>query len=88
MDSACALQIGSQIRCPHCRQWHPVITGHTEGTEYTVRMLYFVCRTGRYYAGQTGQTRGWEMRRNHRDERRGLVIQRELWGLEPGIGKH
>ncbi len=43
------------MRCPHCQRWHAVIAGHTEGTDYTVRMRYFECRGLRYYAGQQGQ---------------------------------
>ena len=46
------LQPGDELRCPHCRQWHRVVAQHTTGTEYTLRMLYFVCRQGHYYAGQ------------------------------------
>jgi hypothetical protein len=43
---------GAQIRCPHCRRWHPVIERHAEGTPYARRMLYWECRGGFYYAGQ------------------------------------
>ncbi len=49
------LQPGDELRCPHCHRWHPVIAGHTEGTNYTVRMRYFACRGLRYYAGQQSQ---------------------------------
>jgi hypothetical protein len=60
MDRNPPLTLGAQIRCPHCRQWHEVVSGHNEGTEYTMRMLYFGCRGGRYYAGQIGQvSRHW-----------------------------
>ena len=55
-ENRVALQIGSLVLCPHCRRWHPVTTGHTEGTPYTQAMLYFFCRGGRYYAGQLGQS--------------------------------
>jgi hypothetical protein len=48
------LRDGAQIRCPHCRQWHSVSHGHTEGTDYTLQMLYFTCRGLRYYAGHDG----------------------------------
>lgn len=48
------LQPGDELRCPHCPQWHVVITQHATGTEYTRRMLYFACRQGHYYAGQIG----------------------------------
>jgi hypothetical protein len=37
------LKIGDLLRCPHCRRWHPLVKGHTEGTAYTLRMLYFDC---------------------------------------------
>ena len=50
------LQPGSLVLCPHCGRWHPVSLGHTTGTPYTQAMLYFMCRGGRYYAGQLGQT--------------------------------
>lgn len=56
MDSTLRLQPGTQILCPLCRKWHAVTSIHTEGTDYTVRMLYFVCRGLRYYAGQGGLT--------------------------------
>ena len=39
---------------PHCRRWHPVTAKHAEGTEYTVRMLYWDCQGASYYAGQIG----------------------------------
>src|SRR5687768_4917689 len=55
MDVA-PLQPGSQVLCPHCRGWHPVFLGHTEGTPYSQAMMYWVCRGGRYYAGQRGHT--------------------------------
>lgn len=56
MDSAAPLNVGSMVLCPHCRRSHPVMKGHSEGTPYTQAMLYFMCRGGRYYAGQLGQT--------------------------------
>jgi hypothetical protein len=46
----------SQLHCPHCRAWHPVITIHTEGTAYTIAMRYWLCRGQRFYAGQDGGT--------------------------------
>jgi hypothetical protein len=54
MDTSDKLREGTHIRCPHCRQWHSVSHGHTEGTDYTLQMLYFTCRGLRYYAGQDG----------------------------------
>ena len=48
------LEVGDAVRCPHCRQWHPVIQPYTEGTAYTLAMLLFVCRQQTYYAGQQG----------------------------------
>jgi hypothetical protein len=48
------LQRGHELRCPHCGRWHRVIVRHTEGTDYTQRMLYWECRTRVYYAGQIG----------------------------------
>ncbi len=55
MEHTVRLDVGAEVRCSHCHRWHPVIAGHTEGTDYTVRMRYFVCRGLRYYAGQQGQ---------------------------------
>jgi hypothetical protein len=48
------LKVGDLLRCPHCRRWHPVVKWHSEGTAYTLRMLYFECRGQRYYAGTGG----------------------------------
>ena len=45
------LRVDSLLLCPHCRKWHPVIEGHTEGTPYTQAMLYFMCRGERYLRG-------------------------------------
>lgn len=55
MEHTVRLDVDAKVRCPHCHRWHPVIAGHTEGTDYTVRMRYFECRGLRYYAGQQGQ---------------------------------
>ncbi len=55
MEHTVCLDVGTEVRCPHCHRWHPVIAGHTEGTDYTVRIRYFECRGLRYYAGQQGQ---------------------------------
>jgi hypothetical protein len=52
MDNPPRLQPGSQIRCPHCRRWHPAIKPYDVGTEYTRAMLFVECRGGRYYVGQ------------------------------------
>ena len=56
MDNPPRMQLGSQIRCPHCRRWHDVIAVHPTGTDYTIKMRYFECRDQRYYAGQEGGT--------------------------------
>jgi len=48
------LGAGSQIRCPHCQHWHPLIKPYADGTDYTRAMLFFECRGGRYYAAQEG----------------------------------
>ena len=48
------LEPGEELRCPHCRQWHPVIAPHTEGTLYTLDMLYWECAKGVYFAGSRG----------------------------------
>jgi hypothetical protein len=50
------LEEGDELQCPHCKRWHPVTACHTEGTDYTVRMLYWRCTKGLYYAGQIGST--------------------------------
>lgn len=48
------LEEGDELLCPHCRRWHPVTAQHTEGTNYTLQMLYWRCVKGMYYAGQRG----------------------------------
>ena len=48
------LEPGDELRCPHCRRWHPVTTWHTEGTPYTQQMLYWKCAKGMYFAGTRG----------------------------------
>ena len=35
------LHFGDMVKCPHCRRWHPAVKWHTEGTDYTLNMLYF-----------------------------------------------
>jgi hypothetical protein len=50
------LHPGDEVRCPHCRRWHPVIQKYREGTQYTMHMLMWNCRGGSYYAGQIGTT--------------------------------
>jgi hypothetical protein len=35
------LKVGDLLHCPHCRRWHPVVKWHSEGTAYTLRMIYF-----------------------------------------------
>ncbi len=57
------LQPGAEIRCPHCRRWHPVISKHTDGTEYTRAMLYWLCRSATYDAGQLGGNSRYPTRR-------------------------
>jgi hypothetical protein len=32
---------GDELRCPHCRQWHPVTAKHADGAESTRNMLYW-----------------------------------------------
>jgi hypothetical protein len=60
------LEPGREVRCPQCGHWHAVQSIHTEGTAYTIRMLYFECCGGRYYAGQ----QGYESRHDVRPARR------------------
>ena len=57
------LAIGDELRCPHCRRWHPLVIGATEGTPYAVDMLFFECVKGLYYAGQIGGSSRFETRR-------------------------
>lgn len=45
------LQPGDELRCPHCRKWHPLIQTSTEGTEAAIRMLFFECEGLRYFGG-------------------------------------
>ncbi len=48
------LEAGDELRCPHCRRWHPVAATNSAGTEYTRLMMFWECRELRYYAGQIG----------------------------------
>ena len=48
------LEPGDEVRCPQCRQWHPVEDPHSEGTPYTLDMLYWECAKGMYFAGSRG----------------------------------
>jgi len=48
------LHPGDLVKCPHCRRWHHAIRWQTEGTDYTLKMLYVECKGLRYYAGQDG----------------------------------
>ena len=59
------LHPGAHTRCPHCRQWHAVHHAHTEGTDYTLLMLYFTCRGLPFYAGQAGCPGGLIPRASH-----------------------
>jgi len=43
------LEPGDELRFPHCGRWHPVISTHSDGTEYTRAMLYWLCRRETYY---------------------------------------
>jgi hypothetical protein len=64
MDDQPRLQPGSQGRCPHCRRWHDVIAVHTIGTDYTIKMRYWICRGRTFYAGQDGGESRHETRTN------------------------
>ena len=75
------LQRGS-VKCPHW-QWHPIRHIHTEGTAYTVQMMYFVCRGGRYYAGNEGTTSRHETRSPTGPARLGKLELEPAVGLEP-----
>ena len=33
MEHTVRLDVDAKVHCPHCHRWHPVISGHTEGTE-------------------------------------------------------
>jgi hypothetical protein len=78
MDTLPHLQPGSQLHCPHCHRWHPVIAVHTTGTAYTVAMRYWECRGNRYYAGQEGGT--------SRNPVRNLTRQYAVSGPSIGFG--
>ena len=45
------LRPGDELLCPHCRKWHLLIQTSTEGTDATIRMLYFECRGLQYFGG-------------------------------------
>jgi len=46
-----SLAPGDELRCPHCYNWHALIQKHAEGTDATVRILYFECRGLPYFGG-------------------------------------
>jgi hypothetical protein len=54
MESNPTLEVGSQIRCPHCHRWHRVVRKYAVGTDYTRLMLMWECRGGFYFAGHIG----------------------------------
>ena len=57
------LEPGDELHCLHCRRWHPVFAPHTEGTDATLKMLYWECRGLRYFAGFVGAPSRHETRR-------------------------
>ena len=67
------LEPGDEVRCPRCRGWHPVVALHTEGTPYTLDMLYWECSKGRYFQVHAGPSAG--IRRGDRCEWRDGGIQ-------------
>ena len=48
------LEPGDELRCPIAGEWHSVIAPHSEGTPYTIDMLFWECRKGMYFAGSRG----------------------------------
>ena len=61
------LEPGDELRCPHCRRWHPLSQRQTEGTATGADMLYFKCRGLAYFGGFIGQDGGrHETRRDKR----------------------
>ena len=85
-DTELRLQIGSLVLCPHCRGWHPVTLGHTEGTPYTLAMMYFVCRGGWYYAGQLGLVSRHLTRESVTDSLQGAERRKPLMPFVDDIG--
>lgn len=65
------LEPGDELRCPHCQRWRAVYSHGTQGTEETMRMLYFVCQGLDYFAG----TRGFPIRH---PTRRGQSVSRSV----------
>jgi hypothetical protein len=64
-----ALRSGDQLRCPHCRRWHPLVfRADVTSTPYANDMLFWQCGKGSgfYYAGQLGGTSRFETRRPRR----------------------
>jgi hypothetical protein len=57
------LQAGDQLRCPHCRRWHPLILKPTSGTATGIDMLYFECGGLTYFGGFVGAGSRHETRR-------------------------
>ena len=46
------------LKCSHCGEWHAVrrADGNVGESEHVLAMLYWLCRGGRFYAGQRGST--------------------------------
>src|SRR3954464_13362733 len=58
------LNVGDELHCPHCCDWHPVFAPNAAGTPATTDMLSWDCRGGRYFAGSIGGTARYETRRS------------------------
>src|SRR4051812_36334781 len=68
------LNVGDELHCPHCGDWHPVFAPNAAGTPATTDMLSWECRGARYFAGSIGGTARYETRRSD-----GLLHARLYW---------
>jgi hypothetical protein len=60
------LQLGHELRCPHCRRWHLVIIGSVGNTTTSAdQMLYWQCRGLTYFAGFIGAPGRYPTRRGN-----------------------
>jgi hypothetical protein len=67
------LQPGDEMRCPHCRRWHPLIQKHTEGTDTAVDMLFFECAGLSYFGGFINRGSRHEIRKRRESRRQRLL---------------
>jgi hypothetical protein len=66
MRDALRLEEGMLLKCSKCGEWHTVrlADGNVGEAEHAKEMLYWLCRGGRFYAGQRGSIGRLPIRRS------------------------